>query len=148
MSSRKPTNIGKFNQCIEQLLKICLKYAPEDKVKSIEYYQFQLELGQNSNPRMVVEKVMHVLSKHTDHIMTRDDKFFMDYDLSSIPVEGQAVGLLDSLRDVWRHVEDNTKDKVWQALQLVLMYGVLVTRDQIQLDIINKYRSTPLVLQD
>ena len=140
--SRKPTTIGKFNQAVEQLLEICLEHY--DDPKAIQYYQYQLELGQKSNPRMVIEKIMNSMGPYLDQIMTRDESFFLGIDLQQTPADAREAGLLDNLRHVWFKIDDKLKDKVWKYIQLAIMYGVMVTKNPQQLAIINSYRSTPL----
>ena len=141
--NRKPTNIGKFNQVVGQLFDICLEYYPEPK--TIQYYQYQLELGQTANPRLIVEKIMESLTPFIGHFMTRDENFFLHCDLNQVVHDSQGVNVLDSIRSVWEHLPDQTvKDKVWKLVQLSLMYGVMVTKDPQQLAIINSYRATPL----
>jgi hypothetical protein len=144
MSVRKPTNIGKFYQNLFQLFKICLKYAPEDKLKNIQYYQYQAELGHNSNPRLVIETVMKLLRPYISCIMTRDDSIFVEHVFDGSENES---GLLSSLRDVWTLLNDEVRDIVWKTIQLILMYGVLVIRDLEMLNQVNAHRSVPLTLE-
>jgi hypothetical protein len=147
-SVRKPTNIGKFNSTVDQLFEICLKYTDAEFANKIQYFQYKLELGRKSNPKMIVEKIMESMTPYISHIMTRDENFFISFDINKIHTDNQeSLGILDGLKQVWTTVsDDKVKEKVWKLLQLCLMYGVMVTKDATQLSIINGYRKTPLVV--
>ena len=146
-TTRKRTHIGKFNDIVDQLFDICEKYEHPEVQSSIQYYRYQIDLGRKANPRLVVETIVNPLAPFIDHIMTRDAAFFLSVDIHAVNSDTKEQTILDSLRDSWRHVDDeHTKDKIWKLLQLALMYGVLVTRDPVQLAAVNKHRVTPLVL--
>jgi hypothetical protein len=144
--ARKPTTIGKFNQVIDQLFEVCRQHY--ENPETIQFYQYQLDLGRRSNPRMVINQAMKMLEPFIDQIMTRDESFFLNLNLNQVTHQAgvKELGILESLRKIWQVVDERVKDKVWKLIQLTLMYGVMVTKDPGQLTLINRHRSTPLTV--
>lgn len=145
MATRKPTNIGKFNNVVDQLFDIAIEHCDNGKER-LEYHKYQLDLARRSNPRLVVEKFMDVLTEFINQIMCRQEDFFLNFNFNDGKIQDSSI--LISMQEVWKNTDNqNLKDKIWKLLQLSLMYGVMVTRDQNQLSIINTHRSTPLELK-
>ena len=149
MSQARPlTNIGKFHQGVDQLFEICLTHAHKDKIKGLHFYQYQLELGRKANSKLMVEIIMEALAVYLDKIMVRDSDFFINLDLSKTYAEARGLGILHGLKDLWLSLNcDKTKEKIWKLVQLVIMYGALVTKNPAYLAVINKYRVTPLIVE-
>lgn len=142
MATRKPTNIGKFNDTIDNIFSIIEQRYQGDGQEQIEYHKYQLDLARRSNPRLVVEKFMTALTPFIGQIMTRQEAFFLELDLAREASDNQII---NNIKEIWQnHADDKLKDKIWKLFQLLLMYGAMVTCEPSQLTEINKYRSTPL----
>lgn len=59
-----------------------------------------------------------------DHILQRDEKFFLREDvIKGATDDSDAINQIFQLQDVWKHLDQNSKDNLWEMTQALLQLG-------------------------
>ena len=107
-------SVGAFNEIMTQFLSELTQTFPEEP--TIKKYKNGFELMKDGNPRKIMEEFMSTVRPYGDYIMAKDEKFFLEADVSVI----QEL----NLKAYWTpDLSPNTKDAIWQYLQSLFTVG-------------------------
>ena len=132
-------NINKF---VDQLTRI----YPNDR--DLHIYKDKVALYAKVDPRGMVEYFMHNIGRYTQHIMERNEDFFLkDLAIEEVTQKEKYRELFDKVRGLWLDgMSMETKNTVWQYFIVFVTLGAKITRDQEVVSIINNYRKVPIVI--
>jgi hypothetical protein len=70
---------------------------------------------------------IHVYNPYKDQIMKKDETFFLDSDISECEIDdvdgysgNDIKGIVDILKKIWVNASDDTKDKLWMRIQILI----------------------------
>jgi hypothetical protein len=111
------TTIRAFNDMMEQFLEELVQTFPEEK--TIQMYHTSFGVLRKANTRVCLENYMKNIAPVVNHVMQKDDAFFMDH---PNVIEG-----LD-LRKIWTDsLSVQTKSAIWQYLQTLYILGTTIS---------------------
>lgn len=115
------TSVTAFNDMMEQFLRELTQTFPEEK--TIKKYAMSFDLVRKSNPRKCVESYMISMSPHSEHIMQKNEAFFLSN------TDNVAMFKDINLPKYWNDPElsQGTKDAIWQYLQTLFILGTTIT---------------------
>ena len=110
------TTIRAFNDMMEQFLEELVQTFPEEP--TIKMYHTSFGVLRKANARACLENYMKSVVPYANHVMQKDDTFFLD---NPNVIEG-----LD-LKKIWTpDVSDQTKSAIWQYLQTLYILGTTI----------------------
>jgi hypothetical protein len=73
------------------------------------------------NPAIIVGKTWKWVSRFEEPIKTRDERFFLEYDYTTV-TEGEEPleQTLEKLRGMWRELSEHNRKVVWDYVNLVM----------------------------
>ena len=109
------TTVASFNQLLKSFLTEIVEVFPDDPAASkVELFLATFDtIVAGSNARMAMDLFMKEISPHADAITAKDESLF-----DALTLPGDI-----SLRPLWEQASDNTKDCVWQYLQMLFLIG-------------------------
>ena len=114
-------SVSTFTEMMEQFLDELALTFPEQK--SIKKYATSFQLVKKSNPRKCVESYIASVSPYSEHIMQKNDAFFIE-NAEKIPMFKEM-----NFKNNWtdENLSQNTKDAIWQYLQTLFILGTTIT---------------------
>lgn len=110
------TTIGAFNDMMEQFLEELSQTFPEES--GIQKFKSSFEVLRKANARMCLTNYMIGISPYAQHIMSRDENFFLNHS-SDIEFLKEL-----NLKRIWTgDLSANTKAAIWQYLQTLYILG-------------------------
>ena len=107
------TTISAFNDMMEQFLEELVQTFPEEP--AMKKYQMSFEMLRKANSRACMENFMQSVGPYSQHIMSKDDSFFLN---------NPEVFKDFKLNNIWTSdVSDTTKNAIWQYLQTLYILG-------------------------
>ena len=115
------TSVSAFNEMMDQFLSELKQTFPEEK--SIKKYYTGFDILRKANPRKCIVEFMEQVSPYANHIMQKDDSFFLTPG-AKVPKIIEDLGV----RRLWTpELSQTTKDAIWQYLQTLYMLGTTIT---------------------
>ena len=132
------TNIGKFRKQLDLLMNHLEECIPRDK--EIEKHQLKLETAMKANPRGTIETFIDAISPYTEQILLGNDSYFTDKTSEDLGVVSDYVSFSNKLKSIWNQLTEAQKGPVRRYIKLLVMLGIIVTRNEPLRQIINKHR--------
>jgi len=112
------TSVTAFNDMMEQFLEELVQTFPDEP--AMKKYQASFDLLRKANARMVMENFVSSISPYADHVLSKDDAFFLEH-------SGEIDFLNDlNLKKWWTpKLSQNTKDAVWQYIQMLYIMATM-----------------------
>lgn len=109
------TTVQSFNHMLKSFLAELVDVFPDEPAtKKIELFLATFDtVISGPNSKMAMNMFMKEVSPHADAITAKDESMFDALELPG--------GI--SLRPIWEQATDNTKDCVWQYLQMLFLIG-------------------------
>lgn len=139
------SNLSKFNHNLSLLFVQLMKAYPDDKDLKLYYDKF--EWSKKFNAKAVCEYFIHFTSPYIKEIMTENERFFLhELDFTEHLKQEKYLNLLEKIMELWKN-SDNQKLKknIWRFFQVLLTYGIKVLNRRDLGEILNQYRTQPLV---
>jgi hypothetical protein len=111
------STIRAFNDMMEQFLEELVQTFPEEK--TIKMYHSSFELLRKANGRACLENYMKNIAPYANHVMQKDDAFFLD-----------NPTIIDGLdfKKIWTDdLSAATKNAIWQYLQTLYILGTTIS---------------------
>jgi hypothetical protein len=103
-----------FHSFLQQLMLV----FPEDR--DIFLFESGLKLVQKTNPTLVVREVVAKMTPFEKAIETKDEKFLLDFQYTSIEeLQGMDM-VINKLKEMWKTISDENKECIWKYLQVIL----------------------------
>lgn len=142
------TDLGKFKEQLSNLITYVDSIIPNDSQhkKEVDKLCIKLRLGIDSNPRLVMELFCENVKEFAHPILKGDDTYFLKYDYGNITKEFNAFEEIEQkLKTLWTTFNGEQQERIKRFFKLLLVLGCMGTKDKQLLDIINEYRTEPLV---
>ena len=108
------TTVASFNALLKSFLTELVEVFPDEPATSkVELFLATFDTVMSSNERLALDMFMKEVSPHADAITAKDPTIF-----DKLELPGSF-----SLRPLWDKASDNTKDCVWQYLQMLFLLG-------------------------
>lgn len=135
--------VTKFNHNLTLLLTQLSKAYPDDK--DLKIWGEKFEWSKSFNARLACEAFLEVVGPFLEKIMTKDERFFLDFDYNSIVPDQKYQRLIGKMMSLWAESDnERLKDNIWKYFQTLLTYSILANRSDKYLEQINQHRKTPL----
>jgi len=140
-----PTDVGRFNNNLEKMFQDLEKAYPDDR--DLPYYRDKISLARRANAKMIVEEFMKASEPYIEHIMAKNDRFFLELDVSGegLIEDNNYLQLVHKIRTLWINMSSSSQKNIWKYFQIFITLGIRAMKRRDLLPILNKYRSTPLV---
>ena len=101
-------SVTAFNDMMGQFLVELHKTFPEEK--SIKKMLTSFDLIKSTSPRLLVDGFMKSVTPYADKISGKDEKFILK--------DSKNIDFLNEIdmKKLWKHMQESTKDAVWQYL--------------------------------
>lgn len=145
MSKPELTDLGKFNNNLDQLFDTLEKAYPEDT--DLPYYKDKILTARKINSRMVVEQFLTTAEPHIVQIMTKQEDYFLhNPEIESSIMEDSYIKLMKKIRDLWLNMSPTSRDQIWKYFQIFITLAIKVSKRADLLPIINQFRQIPLTI--
>lgn len=115
MSQQK---IQVFNKMLLDTVSFLMKKFPDDK--DISYTQYQIELANNTTPRITFDSVMEYIPLYETQITNQDEAFFIN-------LANQEESLrCFNLHDKWNTLGDQEKEYLFIQFRKMLKLGQII----------------------
>lgn len=105
---------------MKQFLTELVQTFPEEK--AMKKYLLAFEMAKEANARMVLNEFMKSIGPYAQHVMNRDESFFIEHN-SEIPFVNEL-----NLKDHWTpELSENTKGAIWQYMQTLYLMGMTIS---------------------
>ena len=111
-------SVTAFNDMMSQFLVELHKTFPEEK--SIKKMLTSFDLIKSTSPRLLVDGFMKSVTPYADKISGKDEKFILK--------DSKNIDFLNEIdmKKLWKHMQESTKDAVWQYLQTLYILGTTI----------------------
>jgi hypothetical protein len=148
MAAPQLSLLGKFCITLEKIFILVKEQETELSVK-IRAAEDQYNFAKKINPRLVTKKVELLLDPYIEQIMTTNVIYFTSLDIDNTDAPEEFKPLLKQFRYIWLNsLAEQTKERLWRLVHLLLIQCILLSGNQQKLDIINKHRKEPLKFED
>lgn len=140
-----PTDVGRFNNNLEKMFQDLEKAYPDDQ--DLPYYRDKIALARRANAKMIVEQFMLASEPYIEHVMSKNDKFFLELDVHSkgLIEDNNYLQLIHKIRTLWMNMSNSSQESIWKYFQILVTLSVRALQRRDLLPILNKYRTTPLL---
>ncbi len=112
------TSLSAWTEMFDNFLNELIETFPEEP--AMKKYKTSFELLRKTNPRKCIDAYMTSITPIQQHIMSKDEDFFMK----------ESVEFLKEI-NIKKHwtsdLSENTKDAIWQYLQTLYILGTTIT---------------------
>src|SRR3989338_5288877 len=123
------SDLGKFLYYMDQFFVYLKQTFPEDT--DLEYFHDKFLEFKKYNSQMIVEIFIQNMLPMEDHIMKKNEKFFLDeFDFGSLRLEGAIdlsqyeQHLYGKIKQLWTSsIPSEGKETIWKYFQILLGYG-------------------------
>jgi hypothetical protein len=135
----------KFNFNLIQLLEQLGKFYPDDR--DIQIYRDKIVILSKANAKLPSEMYLLFCADHIEEIMTFKESFFIEFNYHDRVSDPKYLKLIEKIISLWKESKDEKMKKmVSQYLQVLLAHSIKCMKRSDLLDIINKFRKTPLTM--
>lgn len=116
--------IKEFNSQVEDFLNYVILICPNDEktVKNkMSKYKTIFSTTKKINKTMVIDNFILNLLCYEEQINSRDDKFFLNFNIDGLKENDKLVMQITQLKNIWPKITDEEKKKVFDYL-IVLTY--------------------------
>ena len=93
-----------------------------------------------ANPRGTIETFIDAISPYTEQILLGNDSYFTDQSSEDLGVVSDYVSFSNKLKSIWNQLTEVQKGPVRRYIKLLVMLGIIVTRNEALRQVINKHR--------
>ena len=120
------TLLSAFNNYLEEFVGELIKIIPEEN--DFKVFKNAIYTLRKVNPRAVHNIYKTYIQNYREKILIKDEQFFLDSSYSDIinnindPNTSKAdiSKIIDRIKGYWGNFSENTKDSIWQYMQLLL----------------------------
>jgi hypothetical protein len=124
------TTVESFNSTLKSFLVELVEVFPDEPgIGKVELFLATFDTVTKANPKMALTMFLDTMSPHADCISTKDESLF-----SKVEMPGGI-----SLEPLWKKATPNTKECVWQYLQMLFLLAT--TANAVPDDMLNKIES-------
>lgn len=113
--------IKSFNNLLLQFLSEMIITFPNEK--DLLVYEAKLKLLSQSNPRMLVQQFMVVISPHKTQILNSDESYFLNLENLNLDKDAIKKGL--NFKKLYQQSDSKTKSTIIMYFQKLLKLGTL-----------------------
>lgn len=110
-----------FNTYFNEFLTKLLIIIPDNE--QIKTAKNTFHLGKRMNPEIYIKFFYkHITSKFHEKILSKDDKFFLEYDFSLLPIENVNVNIEHThiFKNIWKDkINSEHKDIIWNYIKVL-----------------------------
>jgi len=111
----KQTYTTTFNKQIKAFFKQITEIYPD--IKEIKSIKSQLSMALLADEEIAIKNFyQHLVTKYEKQILSQDEKFFLNFDLS-----GTVLSELNHLKNVYLSSTDNTKQCIWKYCKVLTL---------------------------
>lgn len=113
MNSKNQMIVNIFNKKLMEFIKEVIEMYPNNK--DFKSMRTQLRMIMNNVETLPIEKFKkYVAVKYRKNIDEKNEKFFLELDLSGTPFES-----FNYLKDMWKTTSEKTKQAMWKYIELL-----------------------------
>jgi hypothetical protein len=102
-----------FNKKLMDFIKEIIEIYPNNKDFKSMRTQIRMVISSSENLPITNFK-KHVTHKYKDNIISKDEDFFLNLDLTGTPFVS-----FNYLKDLWKNMSENTKNAMWKHIELL-----------------------------
>ena len=97
-----------FNDWLIKFFRELRKMYPQNK-DFISYLNQLKVISQSPKYELPIQYFENYVSQYRDHLRSRNEKFFLEFDLS-----GTNIEFLNYVKDLWKVADEITKNTMWK----------------------------------